>query len=405
MRWLCWFVLVLTVGVGACRQRPATPTTAPGEIRRGLPHSTTDPAFSERFSFDRLLRPIEPSMHGQASRVGLYIDAYKQHCITDRRLFAFDVSGEPTREGQVLLTGLVEYPQHHDSLLRLLHHLGFDHITDRIEMLPTPALGEMPYGLVIASHTFLYDKTTEPRRKISQAIYAEPLFLLKETPDGHYLCHGIDGYVGYVAASDVRRLTSKEFHAYQDATQAYLQRDFKFNDVVIPAAARLCVASVTPQKVTLKSPAGEKFSIPATQLEIGDPRPTHQINLIIDTALSLLKTTYVWSGKTSSGIDCSGLVQSAFKAHGINLPRDADQQSLVGSLVATRWDRSGLRRGDLLFFLSRRGTVSHVAIYLGNSTYLQGAGKNVHISSFDPNAANYDKEHDHAFCFAKRLLE
>jgi len=98
-------------------------------------------------------------------------------------------------------------------------------------------------------------------------------------------------------------------------------------------------------------------------------------------------------------------VQTAFASQGINLPRDADQQSIMGRLVATRACRAGLRRGDLLFFLSRTGTVRHVAIYLGEQKFLQAEDGGVRVSSLDPNDPAYDAKHDRGFCFAKRVIE
>ena len=61
--------------------------------------------------------------------------------------------------------------------------------------------------------------------------------------------------------------------------------------------------------------------------------------------------------------------------------------------------------GDLLFFLSRTGTVRHVAIYLGEQKFIQAADEGVHISSFDPKDPAYDAKHDRGFCFAKRVIE
>jgi len=73
------------------------------------------------------------------------------------------------------------------------------------------------------------------------------------------------------------------------------------------------------------------------------------------TALRFLGTPYLWGGRSSLGLDCSGLVQIALAEAGIRWPRDTDMQAACGAEVPFAGDESALRRGDLVFWKGHVG--------------------------------------------------
>lgn len=82
-------------------------------------------------------------------------------------------------------------------------------------------------------------------------------------------------------------------------------------------------------------------------------------------ALLFLGAPYLWGGRTSLGLDCSGLIQMALGRCGVAAPRDSDmQQALLGQAVDFGDDPSQLRCNDLVFW------PGHVGIALDSGDFL-----------------------------------
>lgn len=88
---------------------------------------------------------------------------------------------------------------------------------------------------------------------------------------------------------------------------------------------------------------------------------------IVAVAQGLLGRPTLWGGTSPvTGFDCSGFVQYVFRKVGIELPRTADIQFLVGRTVA----RTALRPGDLVYFTTYEPGASHVGIYIGRDKFI-----------------------------------
>lgn len=128
------------------------------------------------------------------------------------------------------------------------------------------------------------------------------------------------------------------------------------------------------------------------------PEPT--VQNILDLAHEFLGYAYFWGGRTPKGFDCSGFVQTVFKLHGKLLPRDSWQQQQQNLLSTNHLDA---RPGDLLFFSSTPGKVTHVAISLGDQQYIHASGW-VRLDSFRETDAIFTQQRLNKFTSVNRFL-
>jgi cell wall-associated NlpC family hydrolase len=86
----------------------------------------------------------------------------------------------------------------------------------------------------------------------------------------------------------------------------------------------------------------------------------------VAVAERFLEAPYLWGGRTSEGVDCSGLVQTALVAAGVASPRDSDlMEAVLGEPIAID---DPLARGDLVFWKG------HVGIMRDSVTLLHANG-------------------------------
>ena len=97
-------------------------------------------------------------------------------------------------------------------------------------------------------------------------------------------------------------------------------------------------------------------------------------------ALQQVGVPYRYGGSTTSGFDCSGLVQYAWAAAGKSLPRTTGQQWGFAETVSA----DELQDGDLVFFRIE-GKMSHVGLYVGDGRFVHApsSGRTVTVARLD----------------------
>lgn len=351
----------------------------------------------------RLAQKIEPDLKGQSDRVTQYIDFFRREVGNDTRLVVFDVQAAPLSDNKVMLTGYVEFPETRTALGEFLGHLGFQ-VENQIETLPTADLGDRTLGFLNASHCMSYDRPRGRRGAVTDCLFAEPLFLLRQDGD-QMLVHGGEGYLGFISADKILRVTDAEFAGYLEGPRVQLVSDHKIDDeLTLPIGARLKWVSGNDESITAELPNRQRVTLPASACKVHQPS-VDQVDALIANGEKLLGAKYVWGGRGAGGVDCSGLVQVAFATAGWDLPRDANQQVYLGRLTATRSHTSAMRRGDTMYFLGDDGKIRHTAIYLGDDRYLNAEVPKVRIGSINPAHQEYDERRHKSFAFAKRLVD
>ncbi|MCC6492884.1 MAG: C40 family peptidase [Pirellulales bacterium] len=358
----------------------------------------------DKASLKVIAEQIEPGLRGQADRLAAYVDYFRHKMVSDVRLFAFAAQAEPEAAHGVRLAGYVEFPETRAAIAEYFAILGFDPVLNDLETLPTEALGEERFGFVKSFNALSYAEPAE-KEVVTDCLLGDPLFLLREE-EGHFLVHGGDGYVGWVAAKNVHRVDEGKFAEYLQGPRVFLLTDHPSKDsaagVEAPAGGRLKFVREEGDDYVVLLPTGEPGKVAQSNSVLRQP-PRERIDVICGSARELLGTPYLWGGKTKRGVDCSGLVQVSFAAGGVSVPRDADEQCHVGQLTGARWSRAAMQRGDTLYFLNGNGRVSHTGLYLGDGQFIHAVSPVVRINSFNPDDENYDPARDASFAFARRL--
>jgi cell wall-associated NlpC family hydrolase len=201
---------------------------------------------------------------------------------------------------------------------------------------------------IVAGQTPVRNAPSHGATMVTEALAGERVTIYETDEDGWAWGQlAGDGYVGWLPAAALLQPGPEPTHKVAALrTLVFPGPSIKLPPTeALPLGARIAVAR-THDSFAVTASGGH---VPMRHLV---PVATAEPDFVA-VAERFLGAPYLWGGKTSLGLDCSGLVQVALTACGIACPRDSDmQEAALGKPV----ELSGLRRGDLVFWKG------HVAI-------------------------------------------
>jgi cell wall-associated NlpC family hydrolase len=189
----------------------------------------------------------------------------------------------------------------------------------------------------------------------TQVLFGEDVMLYDEHEGWAWVQLAADNYVGYLSRDALAEGPAATTHRVGvNRTFVYPGANMKLPpQAALPrgAAVQIRDAQVRDTKDDFAQLAegGFVFAAHLTPLD-------ETIADFVAVAESFLGSPYLWGGKTSLGIDCSGLVQIALAAAGQGAPRDTDlQEAALGQALPIGDRLDHLRRGDLVFWKGHVG--------------------------------------------------
>lgn len=313
----------------------------------------------------------------KAQNVEEIIESLKKEYAPDARVVVWEVKASKDGE-KWILSGKMDCASNKRVLLEEMERQGVAYV-DRIQLL------DEGWAMVRVSVASMRTQGRHAAEMATQALMGTPIRVLEKAGEW-YRVQTPDNYIAYIPSSLITMKTAKQLSAWRNARRVVVTA---YQSVVLDSpsnAAGVVSDLVLGNILEYKSCDNEWTEIVIPDGRVGFVKNTDitdldewsqqnfDADLIINTAKRMLGTGYLWGGTSTKLADCSGLTKVCYFANAIILQRDASQQALTGTRIkADEWE-SKAKKGDLLFWGTKSGRVTHVGLYIADGMYIHCSG-------------------------------
>ena len=347
-----------------------------------------------------------------------FIAEVKAEYAPDSRVALFDVKANSSN-GTYVLKGESNMPEAVNSLKQKLNSQKIS-FTDSIILLPSAEMKGTPEGIIKISVANLRSAPSHSSELVTQAILGTPVKVYKKQGDWYYI-QNPEGYLAWVDYGGVTPISKDDLSTWKAAKKVIYLKTYGFAYEKPNNDAQIVSDLVSGNVLEILGEENDFYKVRYPQGKTGyieqvDAQPYEQWlsglkpsgETLVETSKTLMGIPYLWGGTSAKGVDCSGYTKTIFFLNGIILPRDASQQIHTGVEVDTDRKFENLIPGDLLFF-GRKATdstsekVIHVGMWIGDNKFIHAMG-DVHISTMDRDAEDFDEYNYNRYLRTKRLL-
>jgi hypothetical protein len=358
------------------------------------------------------------SCSNQQKNVQDLILSVKDHFAPDSRTAVFDL--ECGRDaGEYFLTGETDSPRAITALLDSLERLNIAY-RNMIQILPDEQSGGRTWAIINVSVSNMRKDPRHSSELVNQANLGTMVKVLKKE-NGWYLIQTPDRYIGWVDGGGIETKFIDEINEYMLGEKIIFTGIYGFS-YQEPAEGSTKVSDLTSGNILfleeiydfhykVSYPDGRLAYVSKSDAEVFSEwvrNFSRNGESLTSAATDLLGVPYLWGGTSPKAMDCSGFTKTVYLLNGLMLPRDADQQASIGTLIDDKKNFEALKNGDLLFFGkpatdSSSERIVHVGMWIGEMKFIHASG-DVHTSSIDPASPLFDEYNLNRYLRTKRLI-